>query len=104
MCVFFFFEGGLHNADYLARLGAVYVINQPLVISVVWKFIKPLLDPSTREKVHFLSSKKDLLNFFLVRAYAIRHSKFFQPEQLLEHMGGSSTKVYEDLDYGLPTK
>jgi len=75
---------------YPERLGAVYVINQPLVISVVWKFIKPLLDPSTREKVHFLSSKKDLLNFFL-------------PEQLLEHMGGSSTKVYEDLDYGLDT-
>ena len=37
---------------YPERMGTVFLINVPSVFSIVWKAIRPLLDPRTARKIH----------------------------------------------------
>lgn len=46
--------------QYPERLTAVFMINPPLFLSVVWKMIRPFIDPKTSKKYHFCSNEKEL--------------------------------------------
>jgi phosphatidylinositol/phosphatidylcholine transfer protein len=43
-------------ANYPETLSKAFVINAPWYYSVMWKIIRPLVDPVTRQKVHVLGS------------------------------------------------
>ena len=42
--------------NYPEMLGRLFVINAPVTFTIVWKFIRPLLDKRTRDKVSILGS------------------------------------------------
>jgi plastocyanin len=44
------------QSNYPDSLKTYYVINAPKCLSIIYAMIKPLLDPSTRKKVHILGS------------------------------------------------
>ena len=46
--------------QYPERLKAVYMINPPVIFSVVWKMIRPFIDPVTRQKYHICNGEKEL--------------------------------------------
>jgi len=46
--------------QYPERLTAVYLIRPPMVFSVLWKMIRPFIDPVTRKKYIFCNSEKEL--------------------------------------------
>lgn len=44
---------------YPERLGTLFVINAPSVLSIAWKVIQGFLDNVTKQKIHIMSSKKE---------------------------------------------
>ena len=68
---------------YPERLGALYIVNYPFVINMMWKMVKPWLDARTAEKIQFVDLKQ--LN------------QAFNPQFLPVRLGGTST--YESTDY-----
>lgn len=69
---------------YPERLGALYIVNYPMVINMLWKMIKPWLDQRTSDKIQFVDTK--------------RVKQFFEPKFLPKRYGGTSN--YEEaVDY-----
>jgi len=74
---------------YPERLGALYVVNYPMIINMLWKMIKPWLDNRTSEKIQFVDNK------------TVR--KYFDPERLPKRFGGLSKYEEQDFELGLET-
>ncbi len=45
---------------YVERMAKAYITNAPLVFRTFWNIVRPFLDPVTKEKVIFCSSKKGI--------------------------------------------
>jgi hypothetical protein len=71
------------------RLGYVFLVNYPMMLSALWRMIKPLLDPKTAAKIQFvdLPVLKD----------------YFEESNLLIEHGGTSTFQPSGLSIGLET-
>jgi len=72
------------------RLGALYLVNYPVVLHPLWKVVRPWLNSNTRSKIYFLDSPKKLLSYF-------------EPENLPIALGGISRFQPEGLSFGLET-
>lgn len=46
---------------YPERSGGIFVINAPVFFDIIWKVIKPIVDPSTLEKVKVIRGKDKIL-------------------------------------------
>jgi len=66
---------------YPERLGRAVNFKPPFLFEIFWKAIRPFVDPVTREKLVFLSSKDDEEN-------AKEMVKYFDPEHLDACIGG----------------
>jgi len=64
--------------NYPEMLGDVFLCNIPWVIKYSWPLVKPWLQQSLIEKVHFVTNTKELL-------------KYFEPENIPVIFGGKST-------------
>eukprot|EP00164_Ancoracysta_twista_P002221 GFYU01002934.1.p1 GENE.GFYU01002934.1~~GFYU01002934.1.p1 ORF type:complete len:393 (-),score=119.49 GFYU01002934.1:229-1407(-) len=69
---------------YPERLAHLFVINEPFVVSAIWKLIKVFLDPRVKEKIQFCG-KKDPADILL---------KYIPEENVPEEYGGSSVDPY----------
>ena len=49
----------IDQTHYPERLAAIYIINAPRLITMVWSVVRRWLDPVTREKVHILKAEKN---------------------------------------------
>ncbi|KAJ2722923.1 hypothetical protein GGI07_002999 [Coemansia sp. Benny D115] len=83
-----FFRTFLHYLEhyYPECLGLVLIYNASWIFNGLWKLIRPLLDPVVASKVHFVTSKTELLDFIA-------------PEHLPREFGGKDTFTYH---YDLP--
>lgn len=43
---------------YPERLGVVFIVNSPLIVSIFWGLVRPFLDPKTRDKVRIFSDRQ----------------------------------------------
>uniref|UniRef100_A0A7S1ZBV7 CRAL-TRIO domain-containing protein n=1 Tax=Trieres chinensis TaxID=1514140 RepID=A0A7S1ZBV7_TRICV len=50
------------SQHYPERAGTVFVINVPSFFHLIWKVIKPMLDPVTRQKIFILRGKEEIHN------------------------------------------
>ena len=49
------------SKHYPERSGGVYIINAPVFFNVIWKVVKPIVDPSTLEKIKVIRGKDKVL-------------------------------------------
>lgn len=47
--------------QYPECMGKFYIVNAPWTFGIAWSALKPFLDPVTREKIHVLNNKSQLL-------------------------------------------
>lgn len=52
----------LTSQHYPERSGGIFVINAPVFFDIIWKVIKPIVDPSTLEKVKVIRGKDKILS------------------------------------------
>lgn len=56
------FIKGMASTDsdhYPERLGSIFVINAPHMLSIAWKVVQAFLDPVTKKKVHIISNRRE---------------------------------------------
>lgn len=49
----------IDQQQYPETLGRLYIINTPSAFPMVWKMVKPWIDPVTASKIHILSSPRE---------------------------------------------
>ena len=70
--------------QYPERLVAVYMVNPPVIFSVIWKLIGPFIDPVTRQKYHICNSEWDL---------KVLTSRLKDPDKMDRAFGGTGLLV-----------
>jgi len=55
------------NQNYPERAGYIYVINVPRWFNMVWKIVKPWVDPATLEKITVVRGEHEVLDALLER-------------------------------------
>lgn len=68
---------------YPERLGRAVNFKPPLLFEIFWKAIRPFVDPVTKEKLIFLSSKMN------TDEYSAEMEKYFNLDHIDECMGGT---------------
>lgn len=68
---------------YPERLGRAVNFKPPLLFEIFWKAIRPFVDPVTKEKLVFLSSKMNSDD------YSAEMEKYFNLDHIDECMGGT---------------
>jgi len=71
-------------SNYRCRLYVMFIVNISLVLSMLWKTIKVVLDPNTEKKIKLLKSS-EMNEIF----------KYINPEQVEERFGGKAKTVNE---------
>lgn len=70
------------NRTTKIRLGVLVAVNSGMMINVVWRIVKSLLDERTRNKINFLKGTKELLRLGI-----------FDPNTLPVQYGGTHNSV-----------
>lgn len=70
------------QSHYPERLGRAVNFKPPLLFEIFWKAIRPFVDPVTKEKLVFLSSKDEHEN-------SVEMAKYFALEHLDACIGGT---------------
>ena len=52
---------GVSQDNYPEMLGKMFIINAPKIFSMLWKFISPMLEQHTRDKISVMSNKSTWL-------------------------------------------
>eukprot|EP00761_Pharyngomonas_kirbyi_P012795 gb/GECH01012822.1/.p1 GENE.gb/GECH01012822.1/~~gb/GECH01012822.1/.p1 ORF type:complete len:288 (+),score=48.98 gb/GECH01012822.1/:1-864(+) len=80
---------------YPERLGYFLVVDAPWLFNTLWRIVKPLVDPETRQKVHFLKANhpEELWPQF---------STFFDRDQVETEYGGTCEYEYQHDVYWEP--
>ncbi len=69
----------IDQQQYPETLGRLYIINTPSAFPMVWKMVKPWIDPVTASKIHILSSPRE---------YEPALAEFIGVENLPSNYGG----------------
>ena len=47
------------QAHYPERMGVTYIVNAPGVFGLVWRTVRPFIDPATRDKIKIVTARTD---------------------------------------------
>ena len=47
------------QAHYPERMGVTYIVNAPGVFGLVWRTVRPFIDPATRDKIRIVTARTD---------------------------------------------
>ena len=47
------------QAHYPERMGVTFIINAPGVFGLVWRTVRPFIDPATRDKIRIVTARTD---------------------------------------------
>lgn len=67
------------GAHYPERSSKIFIINIPRWFNMIWRMIKPLIDPVTREKIHMLKGSSTILKEL---------EQHIDPDQIPSDLGG----------------
>mmetsp|Transcript_5852 Transcript_5852/g.8190 ORF Transcript_5852/g.8190 Transcript_5852/m.8190 type:complete len:267 (-) Transcript_5852:9-809(-) len=71
---------------YPERLGLCFVINAPWYFSLLYKIVSLLLDPVTKEKIHWVSGNKEQIGEYL--------QKYIDVTEIEERFGGKNQRQF----------
>ncbi|EGG23115.1 cellular retinaldehyde-binding/triple function domain-containing protein [Cavenderia fasciculata] len=74
------------SSHYPERLGVAFIVDPPLVFSVFWNIISPLINKNTVKKIVFVKGEKEKKKVL---------SQYFESEQLETAFGGTSDYQYD---------
>ncbi|CAL1278026.1 unnamed protein product [Larinioides sclopetarius] len=59
----FLFYNGIVNCSP-ARYKEVYIINENILLKLIWRVIKPVMSEKIKSRIRFLSNPEELLDYF----------------------------------------